>query len=51
MKVRLLKPTFWGVPLKPKDIADIDDAVANRWIERGIAEKATEKGSKGGDKE
>ena len=38
MKIKTLKPTcFDGKKLKVGDEVDVDDSVAERWIENGIA--------------
>lgn len=42
MKVKLLKPTTWGKPLKVGDECNVDDATARRWMNKGIAEPVGE---------
>lgn len=38
MKVKILKHTFHNGPLKPGDVIDLQDNIANRFVSRGIAE-------------
>jgi hypothetical protein len=38
MKVKILKHTFHNGPLKPGDVIDLQDNIANRFFGRGIAE-------------
>jgi len=42
MKMRMIKPTFWGKALKVGDETEVDNSTAKRWINCGIAEQIEE---------
>jgi len=42
VKVEILKATFWGEPLNVGDEIDIDNTIAQRWINKGIAKPLEE---------
>lgn len=47
MKVKMLAATYWGGErLKPGDMTDIPEVVAERWVKAGVAEKQPSKTAK-----
>jgi hypothetical protein len=42
VRVEMLVQTFYGKPLKPGDVVEVTEAVAERWAKHGIAKPVQE---------